>query len=408
MSAGPVITVDSVSKRFRLYHERNQSLKASVMRRRRARYEEFWALKGVSFEVPEGSTFGLIGENGSGKSTLLKCIARILRPDGGSISTRGKLSALLELGAGFHQELTGRENVYLNGAILGLTKRQLDARFDDIVAFAGIEQFIDTPVKNYSSGMYVRLGFSVAINVDPEILLVDEVLAVGDAEFQRKCSEKIAEFHKQGKTIVLVSHTLPTVRTLCDEVALLDHGELVDIGTPGHIIDHYLADAFSDATHDDGLVRWGSGEVRVDRVEMLDASCAAVSRAHTGDEVTFRFHYDARDVVRDAILGFAVHTVAGTEVTGPNVRHAGLECESLEGRGYVDYRIPRCLLLPGAYDLVAAIYDFSGSHPYDHVQNALRFEIDAGNPYEENGVVSLGGEWAGDSLRVIEARKQAG
>jgi ABC-2 type transport system ATP-binding protein len=408
MSAVPVITVDSVSKRFRLYHERNQSLKASVMRRRRARYEEFWALKEVSFEVPEGSTFGLIGENGSGKSTLLKCIARILRPDGGSISTRGKLSALLELGAGFHQELTGRENVYLNGAILGLTKRQLDARFDDIVAFAGIEQFIDTPVKNYSSGMYVRLGFSVAINVDPDILLVDEVLAVGDAEFQRKCSEKIAEFHKQGKTIVLVSHTLPTVRALCDEVALLDHGDLVDIGTPGHIIDHYLADTFSDASQDGGLVRWGSGEVRVERVEMLDASGASVSRAQTGDEVTFRFHYQARDDVRDAILGFAVHTVAGTEVTGPNVRHAGLECERLVGDGYVDYRIPRFLLLPGAYDLVAAIYDFSGSHPYDHVQNALRFEIDAGTPYEENGVVSLGGEWSGDSLRVIEARKQAG
>ena len=271
MSSGPVITVDSVSKRFRLYHERNQSLKASVIRGRRARYEEFWALKDVSFEVPEGSTFGLIGENGSGKSTLLKCIAKILRPDGGTISTRGKLSALLELGAGFHQELTGRDNVYLNGAILGLTKRQLDARFDEIVAFAGIEQFIDTPVKNYSSGMYVRLGFSVAINVDPDVLLVDEVLAVGDAEFQRKCTEKIAEFHKQGKTIVLVSHTLPTVRALCDEVALLDHGALVDIGTPGHIIDHYLADAFSDATNESGLIRWGSGEVRVDRVELLDA-----------------------------------------------------------------------------------------------------------------------------------------
>ncbi len=408
MSSGPVITVDSVSKRFRLYHERNQSLKASVMRGRRARYEEFWALKDVSFEVPEGSTFGLIGENGSGKSTLLKCIAKILRPDAGSISTRGKLSALLELGAGFHQELTGRDNVYLNGAILGLTKRQLDARFDEIVAFAGIEQFIDTPVKNYSSGMYVRLGFSVAINVDPDVLLVDEVLAVGDAEFQRKCTEKIAEFHKQGKTIVLVSHTLPTVRALCDEVALLDHGALIDIGTPGHIIDHYLADTFSDASNDSGLVRWGSGEVRIDHVDLLDASDAFAPRAHTGDEVTLRFHYEARDVVRDVVLGFAVHTVSGTEITGPNVRHAGLVCERLEGSGYVDYRIPRLLLLPGAYDLVAAIYDFSGSHPYDHLQNALRFEVDAGNPYEENGVVSLGGEWSGDVLRVIEARKQAG
>jgi ABC-2 type transport system ATP-binding protein len=188
MNATPVITVDHVSKRFRLYHERNQSLKASVLRGGRARFEEFWALDDVSFEVPEGSTFGLIGENGSGKSTLLKCIARILRPDKGSISARGKLSALLELGAGFHPELSGRENVYLNGSILGLSKKQLDERFDEIVAFAGIEHFIDTPVKNYSSGMYVRLGFSVAINVDPDLLLIDEVLAVGDAEFQRKCT----------------------------------------------------------------------------------------------------------------------------------------------------------------------------------------------------------------------------
>jgi ABC-2 type transport system ATP-binding protein len=408
VSTAPVIVVDGVSKRFRLYHERNQSLKASVLRGRRARYEEFWALKDVSFEVPQGSTFGLIGENGSGKSTMLKCIARILRPDHGSIETRGKLSALLELGAGFHQELTGRENVYLNGAILGLTKRQLDARFDDIVGFAGIEQFIDTPVKNYSSGMYVRLGFSVAINVDPDVLLVDEVLAVGDAEFQRKCSEKIAEFRKQGKTIVFVSHTLSTVRALCDEVALLDHGALVDIGTPGHIIDHYLADAFSDTTQEDGIVRWGSGEVRIDRVELLDVAGRTVARAHTGDDVTLRFHYTAREPVRDVIFGLAVHTVTGIEVTGPNVRQAGLVCERLEGTGHVDFRVRRLLLVPGAYDLVAVIYDFSATHPYDHVQNALRFEVEAGDPYEENGVVSLGGEWSGDALRVIEARKQAG
>ncbi len=408
MSASPVITVDDVSKRFRLYHERNQSLKASVLRGGRARFEEFWALSDVSFEVPEGSTFGLIGENGSGKSTLLKCIARILRPDKGSITSRGKLSALLELGAGFHPELSGRENVYLNGSILGLSKKQLDQRFDDIVAFAGIEQFIDTPVKNYSSGMYVRLGFSVAINVDPDLLVIDEVLAVGDAEFQRRCTEKISEFRNQGKTIVLVSHNLPSVRALCDEVALLDHGKLLDIGAPGQIIDEYLADAFSDSAHDGGLVRWGSGEVMIERVELLDGSGVAVTRARTGDEVTLRFHYVAHEPVREAVFGLAVHTNTGIEVTGPNLRHAGLVCERLEGTGYVDFRIPRLLLVPGAYDVVAVLYDFSCTHPYDHIQNALRFEVEAGTPYEENGIVSLGGEWSGAALRVIEARKQAG
>ncbi|MGZ8764412.1 MAG: ABC transporter ATP-binding protein, partial [Acidimicrobiia bacterium] len=187
------ISVENVSKNYRMYAERNQSLKAMVLSRTRVRYEEFPALKDVSLEIAAGVTYGLIGENGSGKSTLLKCMARILRPDKGVIRTEGKVSALLELGAGFHPELSGRDNVYLNGAILGLSKKQLAARFDEIVDFAGLEQFIDTPVKNYSSGMYVRLGFSIAINVDPDILLVDEVLAVGDEQFQRKCAEKFAD-----------------------------------------------------------------------------------------------------------------------------------------------------------------------------------------------------------------------
>jgi ABC-type polysaccharide/polyol phosphate transport system ATPase subunit len=216
-----VITVDDVSKQYRLYHERNQSLKAALMRRARVKYEEFWALRDVSFEVPEGGTFALIGENGSGKSTLLKCMAHILRPEKGRIETHGKISALLELGAGFHPELTGRENIFLNGSILGLSKRQLNQRFDEIVDFAGLEHFIDTPVKNYSSGMYVRLGFSVAINVDPDILLIDEVLAVGDAEFQRKCLEKFDDFRESGKTVVIVSHAVDSIRNLCDTVGWL-------------------------------------------------------------------------------------------------------------------------------------------------------------------------------------------
>src|SRR3954453_574262 len=216
--ADEVVAAEGVSKRFRLYHERNQSLKAAFMRGRRAKYDEFWALRDVDVQIEAGKTFGLIGHNGSGKSTLLKCLAGILVPDSGSIRTQGKVSALLELGAGFHPELSGRDNVYLNGSILGLSKKQIDAQFDQIVDFAGLEQFIDTPVKNYSSGMYVRLGFSVAINVDPEILMVDEVLAVGDEQFQRRCAEKFAEFKEDGKTIVLVSHALGTMRTMCDEV----------------------------------------------------------------------------------------------------------------------------------------------------------------------------------------------
>ncbi|TMK87685.1 MAG: ABC transporter ATP-binding protein, partial [Actinobacteria bacterium] len=246
-----VITVEEVSKRFRLYHERNQSLKIWMMRGRRATFEEFWALRDVSLEMEEGKTFGLIGENGSGKSTLLKCIAKILRPDSGRIGVTGKVSALLELGAGFHPELSGRENVYLNGSILGLGKRDLDRIFDDIVGFAGLERFIDTPVKNYSSGMYIRLGFSVAINVDPDILLIDEILAVGDEQFQRKCNEKFAEFKDQGKTVVIVSHALGSVRNMCDRVALLDHGRVKELGPASEVIDAYLGGVHADRPADE-------------------------------------------------------------------------------------------------------------------------------------------------------------
>jgi ABC-2 type transport system ATP-binding protein len=397
------VEVEHVSKRYRLYHERNQSLKASVMRGRRARYDEFLALNDVSFEVREGTTFGLIGENGSGKSTMLKCIAKILRPDAGRIVTNGKISALLELGAGFHPELSGRENVYLNGAILGLSRKQLDAKFDEIVAFSGIEQFIDSPVKNYSSGMYVRLGFSVAINVDPDILLIDEVLAVGDAEFQRKCSEKIAEFREQGRSIVVVSHSLPSVRTLCDEVALLEHGQVLQVGPAADVIDEYLADVFSSAEdREAGQVRWGSGEVRIDKVEVLDGAGGPAAHLKTGDAATIRFHYTAHEPVPNPVFGLAVNTVEGVHVTGTNTRVADLTCDLQMGSGAVDFRVPRLLLVPGVYDLTAVVYDHTCSHPFDHVERMLRFDVEPGMPRDNEGVVSLGGTWEGPPLRPAQ------
>jgi ABC-type polysaccharide/polyol phosphate transport system ATPase subunit len=400
------VTVTDVSKRFRLYHERNQSLKASLMRGRRARYEEFWALQNVSLEVDEGETFGLIGENGSGKSTLLKIIARILRPDHGSVAVVGKMSALLELGAGFHPELSGRENVYLNGSILGLSKAELNRRFDDIVEFAGLERFIDTPVKNYSSGMYVRLGFSVAINVQPDVLLVDEVLAVGDEQFQRRCGEKFAELRHQGKTVVIVSHAMESVRTLCDRVAWLEHGHLQDIGPPSAIIDRYVGLAHEDREVDEaGQTRWGSGEARIERVELLDGSGAPASRVRTGDTVTVRFHYRANEAIPKAVFGMAIHTVDGQHVTGPNTRDGNCVPDQIEGEGHVDLQIPRLLLLPGTYDVTASIYDYSCLHPFDYRQGALRFDVDRSTPAESHGVVSLDGRWriqprAGDPTPV--------
>jgi ABC-type polysaccharide/polyol phosphate transport system ATPase subunit len=234
------VRVDHVSKKFRLYHERNQSLKSTIMRGRRSVHEDFWALKDVGFEVPTGSTFGLIGSNGSGKSTLLKCLAKIYYPEKGTISYNGRIAALLEVGSGFHPELSGRENVFLNGSILGMSKKEITRKFDEIVDFSGVEEFIDQPVKNYSSGMYVRLGFSVAINVDPDILVVDEVLAVGDADFQEKCAQKFADFKEAGKTVILVSHAMESVRSMCDHAAWLSHGDLVRVGDANSTITAYL------------------------------------------------------------------------------------------------------------------------------------------------------------------------
>lgn len=233
------VSVEHVSKRFRMYHERNDSLKSMVMRGKKSVHEDFWALKDVSFEVPHGTTFGLIGKNGSGKSTLLKCLAKILWPEEGSITARGKQASLLEVGSGFHPELSGRENVFLNGSILGMSRKEVARKFDEIVSFSGVGHFIDQPVKNYSSGMYVRLGFSVAVAVTPDILVVDEVLAVGDATFQKRCRTKFKEMKEEGRTVILVSHSMSTVKDMCDEVAWLNEGELKMIGKTNDVVKAY-------------------------------------------------------------------------------------------------------------------------------------------------------------------------
>ena len=235
----PAVRVTHLSKTFRLYRERNQTIKSAIMRGRTSVHEDFLALDDVSFDVAEGSTFAIIGGNGSGKSTLLKCLARIYAPTGGTITARGHLATMLEVGSGFHSELTGRENIFLNGSILGMTKKQLVGKFDEIVQFSGVEQFIDQPVKTYSSGMYVRLGFAIAINVDPDILVVDEVLAVGDAEFQAKCRTKFDDYRQAGKTVILVSHDLQSVASVCDQAAWLKGGRLAMVGPAARVVAEY-------------------------------------------------------------------------------------------------------------------------------------------------------------------------
>ena len=235
------VRVDDVSKKFRLYHERNQSLKSAILRGKTSRHDDFWALQNVSFDVAEGSTHALVGSNGSGKSTLLKCLAKIYWPTSGTIDYRGRMASLLEVGSGFHLELSGRENIYLNGSILGMSKKEIDARFDSIVDFSGIEKFLDQPVKNYSSGMYVRLGFAIAIHVDPDILVVDEVLSVGDSEFQKKSFEKFLEFKNLGKTIILVTHTMQVVRDICDTATWINQGIHLVTGDANNVVDRYEA-----------------------------------------------------------------------------------------------------------------------------------------------------------------------
>lgn len=391
---GIAVRVENVSKRFRLYKERNQTLKAAMMRGGRAQYDDFWALRDVSFEIPTGGVFGLIGQNGSGKSTLLKCMARILTPDEGRITVDGKISALLELGAGFHQELSGRENVYLNGSILGLSKKQIDGKFDEIVDFAGLEQFIDTPVKNYSSGMYVRLGFSVAINVDPDVLLVDEVLAVGDEAFQRKCDEKFADLRDMGKTIVVVSHSLSTVRTMCDEAAWLEHGVVKEIGTPGLLIEKYVEGTHTErVAAEGGGSRWGSGEVRIEHVELLDETGRPTLRVRAGSPATLRFHYETQGRVRKPVFGFGIHRIDGTHATGVNSRETVVP-DSISGSGHVDFAVDRLPLVQGSYDVTVAVVDESNLHTYEYWTKSLRFDVGAGRPREAEGVFAIDGRWS--------------
>jgi ABC-type polysaccharide/polyol phosphate transport system ATPase subunit len=406
------VVLEHVTKHFRLYHERNQTLKGALLRGRRARFEEFVALDDVTFEIPAGTTFGLVGPNGSGKSTLLKCIARILRPDQGTIAVHGSVSALLELGAGFHPELSGRDNIYLNGSILGLSKRQLQRRFEEIVAFSGLETFIDQPVKNYSSGMYVRLGFSIAINVDPEILLVDEVLAVGDQEFQRKCEEKFAELKAGGRTIVLVSHGLDSVRAMCDEVAWLEHGVVKDLGSPGRVIDKYVDKVSEDqsqaqAGHDSTQPgRIGSGEIRTERIELLDHAGAPLHRIRSGEPLVVRIRYRTTEPVSDPAFRVTLNRHDGVHVTTSSTRYTTLDLRSVDGSGVLELRVPALPLVPAQYEVDVSIRNRDGLKLYDKVRKAGRFEVFPTAVREVEGIAALGGEWRVVDVDGIDAAQE--
>jgi ABC-2 type transport system ATP-binding protein len=395
VSVGPVVVeAVNVSKKFKLVHERNSSLKATILRGRRVVAEDFWALRDVSLQVHQGETFGLIGQNGSGKSTMLKCLTRILTPNEGHVQVKGKVSALLELGAGFHPELSGRENVFLNGAILGLPQSELKKRFDQIVDFAGVEDFIDEPVKNYSSGMYVRLGFSVAINVDPDVLFVDEVLAVGDEAFQRKCNDKFNELRDAGKTIVLVSHSMGSVDSLCDRVAWFSKGRLMSVGRPHDVIEAYAATTRVDLRRDEfGKERWGSGEGRIVGVFWVNPDGEPISRLDGGRPARLRLHYELEEPLARPVFAASIRLGDGTEVTNASSRDTGCVPEKLRGKGSVDLAFDSFPLLPGKYNLTVSLTDFTRIHDYDVRKDIVTFEVDPGEHREIAGIVAMAGLW---------------
>ena len=370
------VNVEGLWKSFRLYHERNQYLKAAILRGRRARYEEFWALRDVSFTVPSGTTFGVIGSNGSGKSTLLKTLTGILTPDKGTVRVTGRISALLELGAGFHPELSGRENVYLNGAILGLTRKEIDAKFDAIVDFSGLENFIDTPVKNYSSGMFVRLGFAVAAHVEPEVLLVDEVLSVGDESFQRKSAERIEQFRREGRTIVFVSHGLTQVEQLCETVAWLEKGELRMVGPAGDVISEYQGASHS-AQRVEGELgsRWGTGEGQITSVRLLGHDDQPTSVLTTNEKATIHVDLSSHMPLQDTVVFARIETLAGHPVWGSSTRRNNTALGLLDGSASVDIEFPSLPLLEGVYDLSISLNDHTETHFYDHWEKKVRFEV---------------------------------
>lgn len=395
------VTVTDVSKSFRIYSDRSRSLKGTVLHRGRNRYEDFQALKNISLEIPEGKTFGLLGHNGSGKSTLLKCIARILTPNSGTIVSRGRIAAMLEVGSGFHPELSGRENIFLNGSILGMSRKEIAAKFDEIVDFSEIGDFIDQPVKNYSSGMYVRLGFSVSIHVEPEILLVDEILAVGDLDFQDKCRAKFAEFKQSGRTVVIVSHGLEEMKSFCDEVAWLDHGKIREIGDPLQIINKY-----SDLSHqvhavEGGGSRFGSGEAQISSIELLDSDNRETHLVQTGDSVTIRLHYTAHKTIEEPVFGTSIETRDGLFIWGFHGRDDNFVPQTISpGQGYLDVSIPRLMLRPNSYVLSASIQDRHASGPIDILRKATYFDVGVGPYMESGGIIALNAHFSQISPRT--------
>jgi ABC-type polysaccharide/polyol phosphate transport system ATPase subunit len=385
-----------VSKRFFLYKRRAGGLKDRVIAAiggHPEEREELWALNDVSLEVAPGETLAVVGPNGCGKSTLLQVVAGILEPDRGAARVSGRVTSLLELGAGFSPDLTGRENIFLNASLHGLTREQVLPKFDPIVAFAELDRFIDTPVRNYSTGMYMRLGISVAVHLDPEIVLVDEAFAVGDEAFQRKCLRKLKEFQEAGITIVLVSHDLLLVERIADRVCLLERGRVHAHGRPSDVIAEYhrLAAEYGGVA---GEYRWGSRQITISQVDTRNEAGGLTAVFATGDAMTIVMRYDATERIGTPVFGLAIYGEDGTHLTGPNTKMNGCPIPSVDGAGEVRYHIPRLPLLPGRYILSVSAYDYDLSFAYDHRERVATFTVIEGGTLERFGLITLEGSWS--------------
>ena len=395
------ITVQNVTRIYQKYSSRHRfkTFKSALIKRdffKSLKPDELvTALKEVSFKVEEGTAFGVIGENGSGKSTLLKIVTGIVKPTSGTITVNGKVSALIELGAGFHPEITGRENVYINGIMLGLSKREINEKFDEIVRFAELEEFIEAPVKTYSSGMYMRLGFSIAINVNPDVLLVDEVLSVGDASFVPKCLDRINDFRRRKKTILFVSHDLASVRKICDKVIWLKEGVIQTIGEPNRVVDAYLQDVVDkqeedfekrikqqeretvqEDKYDENRRenRWGKREIEIKKSVTKNLDGIEKHVFSPRDGMIIEMEVEAYSEIKDFAFGIGIFNSQGICCYGTNTILEELEPAFISGKGQVTFKIDRLNLVNGTYYLDVAVHKRDG-YPFDYHRNLYSFLV---------------------------------
>jgi ABC-type polysaccharide/polyol phosphate transport system ATPase subunit len=398
-----VIQLENILVRYRVPHERYATLKEHTIRllQRRVQYDDFLALNNVSLRVRRGEVVGIIGRNGAGKSTLLKVIGRVLRPTRGRVMVRGRIAPLLEFGAGFHPELTGRENIFLNGAILGFSRAEMQAKFDRIVDFAELREFIDAPLRTYSSGMIARLGFAVATDIEPDVLIIDEVLSVGDAAFQQKSAERIQSFRASGTTILLVSHNLALVEAMCDRAIWLDRGRIVAEGNAASVGRKYRGDdtraeakRLAESAGPSLNQRWGTGLIEIVAVRLKNGNGEATTIFETGDTLVLEMDYLAHAPIPSPIFGMAIHRHDGVHITGPNTAFAGLTLPTVEGRGTVTYTVPYLPLLEGLYHISVAVLNYNDTEMFDYHDRCYPFRVIAnGRVRERYGMMTLQGEW---------------